>query len=104
MRGRPGPLQAGGRAPADQTEGMNTNESPGDIRGRKRSVAERMREYDGDDRVKLEFKPRETSSLDLLLHGHDMFEPPRGTIELRSESGTVARVLFPPRRSEPRNE
>jgi two-component system CheB/CheR fusion protein len=50
-----------------------------------------------------EFDYRQTSSLGLMLV-HGMVQQLRGTIELRSESGTIARVLFPSTGSEPENE
>ena len=47
-----------------------------------------------------EFDDQQTSSLGLMLV-HGMVQQLRGTIELRSESGTIARVLFPSTASEP---
>ncbi|HEY4087984.1 MAG TPA: chemotaxis protein CheB [Bryobacteraceae bacterium] len=49
-----------------------------------------------------EFDYRQTSSLGLMLV-HGMVLQLRGTIELRSETGTIARVLFPSSGSEPEN-
>lgn len=47
------------------------------------------------------FDGQQTSSLDVMLQVHGIFEQLRGTIELRSESEAIARVL-PSRESEPR--